>query len=224
MRFTRSALVVASLVVALSVVACAKRVTPVLNAAEMSGFLDDYSRLVPGGPDQPTFVYHDRRATLAAYDRILFEPVTIWRSGKQSLADIPPEDLERLAFELQRAVRTRLERSFRLVDQPGPGVLRIRLGLTQARQDDPVLDVFTYAVPPTAAFSGDEPLAPATRTFVDAAALEGELSDAASGAVVAMGVDRRRAHQLQTWADVRAAADRWAAWFEGRLERARTSS
>lgn len=190
----------------------------------MSGFLDDYSRLVPGGPDQPTFVYRDPKASLASYDRILFEPVTIWRSGKQSLADIPPEDLERLSFELQRAVRSRLEGSFRLVDQPGPGVLRVRLGLTQARQNDPVLDVFTYEVPPSTAFPGDAALAPATRSFVDAAALEGELTDAASGALIAMGVDRRRSQSLQTWADVRAAADRWAAWFESRLERARGAS
>ncbi len=190
----------------------------------MSGFLDDYSRLVPGGPDQPTYVYRDPNARLDGYDRILFEPVTIWRSGKQSLADIPPADLERLAFELQRAVQSRLERSYPLVAQPAPRVLRIRLGLTLARQDDAVLDVFTYEVPPTGAFPTDEPLAPATRAFVDAAALEGELSDAMSGAVLAMGVDRRRRQQLQTWGDVRAAADRWAAWFESRLERVRAAS
>lgn len=187
---------------------------------ETSGFLDDYSRLVPGGPDQPTMVYRDPTAKLDGYQAILFEPVTIWRSGKQSLADIPPDDLTGLAFALQRAVHARLEKSFRLVDEPGPGVLRVRLGLTQARQDDPILDVFTYDVQPTTLPSDSTPLAPATQAFVDAAALEGELSDATTRAVFAVGVDRRRAQPLRTWGDVRAASDRWASWFEKRLERA----
>jgi hypothetical protein len=209
---------------AVAFAACAKPATvppPRPPVAETSGFLDDYSRLVPGGPDQPTLVYRDPNARLDGYDAILFEPVTIWRSGKQSLADIPPADLERLAFELQRAVRAQLERSYRLVDAPGPKVLRVRLGLTQARQDDPILDIFTYEVQPVAEPPADQALAPATRAFVDAAALEGELSDSKTGAIVAIGVDRRRRVALQTWGDVRAAADRWAAWFESRLERAR---
>jgi hypothetical protein len=213
--------VLALLVVVSGVAACAKkRVAPVTAAMETSGFLDDYSRLVPGGPDQPTMVYRDPNAKLDGYDAILFEPVTIWRSGKQSLADIPPDDLTGLAFALQRAVHARLERAFKLVDQPGPRVLRVRLGLTQAKQDDPILDVFTCEMQPTRLPADDVALAPATQAFVDAAALEGELTDAATGAVMVIGVDRRRARPLRTWGDVRAASERWATWFEGRLERA----
>jgi hypothetical protein len=229
-RRSRAASVAAALLV---VVACAKRPAaespakpaapprPVVPAAETSGFLDDYSRLVPGGPDQPTFVYRNPDARMDQYHAILFEPVTIWRSGKQSLADIPPADLKRLAFELQHAVRVRLERGFTLVKTPGPGVLRIRLGLTQARQDDPIVDVFTYQVMPTALPPDKTPLAPATRAFANAAALEGELTDASTGALVAIGVDRRRTRTFETWGDLRAASERWATWFESRLERAR---
>ena len=208
------------LVAALGLIACGAR-APRLPADEMSGFLDDYSRLAPGGPDQPSFVYRDPQARWGGYERILFEPVTIWRSGRGSLADIPGADLERLAFELQRSVRAQLERHFELVDRPGPGVLRVRLGLTQARQADPLLDIFTYAVPPMDDLPADEPLTAATRGFVAAAAVEGELSDTVTGTLLAAGVDRRRTHELRTWAGVRAAADRWAAWFAGRLERAR---
>jgi hypothetical protein len=115
----------------------------------------------------------------------------------------------------------RLERIFRLVDRPSAGTLRVRLGLTQARQADPVLDVFTFDVPPTVAVPDDRLLAPATQALVSAVAVEGELTDAVTDAVLAEGVDRRRTHTLHSWGDVRAAADRWAAWFAGRIERAR---
>jgi hypothetical protein len=194
-------------------------VAPASPAGPGSGFLDDYARLVPGVGDQPTFVYRDPNAQWERYDRILFEPVAIWRSGKGSLSDVPQRDLERLASTLQRSVRSRLRRSFRLVKRPGPNVLRVRLALTVARADDPVLDVFTWAVPPTAP-PPQGPLAPATQRFVDAAAIEGEVSDAESGTVFAAGVDRRRRQALTTWAELEAASDRWAAWFAERLERA----
>jgi hypothetical protein len=187
----------------------------------MSGFLDDYSRLRPGGPDEASFVYRDPHATWDAYDRILFEPVTIWRSGTRSLDDVPQVVLERLAFVFQRSVRAQLERHFRLVERPGPGTLRVRLGITQARQADPVLDVFTLDAPPALDVPSGEPLAAGTRAFLAAAVVEGDLTDSVTGAVLAEGVDRRRARALDTWDEVQAAADRWAGWFAGRIERAR---
>jgi hypothetical protein len=191
------------------------------NPADLSGFLDDYSRLRTGGPDEASLVYRDPKAHWGAYDKLLFEPVTVWRSGKGSLDDVPEEDLKRLAAVFQHSVRVRLEESFRIVDRPSPGTLRVRLGLTQARQTDPVLDVFTFDVPPTMAVAADEPLVPPTQALVSAVSVEGQLTDAVTNAVLAEGIDRRRTHTLRSWGDVRAAADRWAAWFAGRIQRAR---
>jgi hypothetical protein len=222
----------AAIVLALSV-ACARKQgppTPAPGAASPSpssavgvgsGFLDDYAMLVPGTGEQPTFVYRNPDARWADYDRVLFEPVAIWRSGASSLADVPQEDLERIAWTLQRSVAARLAQRFTLVDQAGPGVLRVRLALTDARQDDAVLDVFTWAVPPQAEPKGGEALGAATQRFVDAAAIEGEVSDATSGTVLAAGVDRRRYRPLTTWGALDAAAQRWAAWFAERLEQVR---
>jgi hypothetical protein len=211
------------LVAALGLAACAAR-GPVPNAADLSGFLDDYSRLRPGGPDEASLVYRDPKADWGAYNDVLFEPVTIWRSGKHSLDDVPEEDLKRLAAVFHQSVRVRLEQIFRLVDRPGAGTLRVRLGLTQARQTDPVLDVFTFDVPPTLTVPDDQLLAPATQALVSAVAVEGELADAVTDAALAEGVDRRRTHTLRSWGDVRAAADRWAAWFAGRIQRARRAA
>jgi hypothetical protein len=208
------------LIAALGLAACAAR-GPVPNAADLSGFLDDYTRLRPGSPDEASLVYRDPKADWGAYDNVLFEPVTIWRSGKRSLDDVPEEDLKRLAAVFQHSVRVRLEQIFRLVDRPSAGTLHVRLGLTQARHSDPVLDVFTFDAPPTMAVPDDQSLAPATQALVSGVAVEGELTDAVTDVVLAAGVDRRRTHTLRSWGDVRAAADRWAAWFAGRIQRAR---
>lgn len=212
--------VAAALVLALAA-ACARR--PAAPApADTSGFLDDYARLRPGPPDGATWAYRNPAARVRAYDRILFEPVAIWRSGKRSLDPIPEDDLQRLAAEFQRAVTVRLGADYRLVDAAGPGVLRVRLAVTAARREDRALDVFTFAVPPEHRVPDAEALHPATHALVVAAAIEGELSDAVTGEVVAAGVDLRGERRaLRTWGDVRAALDRWAAWLAGRLREAR---
>src|SRR5438094_315676 len=56
------------------------------SPAEMSGFLDDYALLREGGPNDPALVYRASDANWAAYDKVLLEPVTLWRSGPRSLA------------------------------------------------------------------------------------------------------------------------------------------
>jgi hypothetical protein len=190
----------------------------------MSGFLDDYSRLREGGSEQPSLVYRNPDTDWTRYDGILFEPVTIWRSGEGSLGDITEEDLQRLAAEFQTTVRARIGESYRLVDAPARGVMRIRLGITDANRSDPVLDVYTFDVPPAHGVGGAEALDAGMRALVTAAAIEGEITDSVTGTVLAAGVDRRRGtREITTWQDLRAALDRWASWFAGRLEGARTA-
>jgi hypothetical protein len=168
-------------------------------------------------------VYRNPDTDFTKYDRILFEPVAIWRSGKGSLGDIPEEDLQRLAAELQGAVRARIGESYRLVDKPASGVMRIRLGITDANQSDPVLDVFNCDVPSATSLPSDQSLGAGMQALVGIAAIEGEITDSMTGELLAAGVDRRGKREITSWQDLRAALDRWASWLAGRLERARTA-
>src|SRR5258705_3292603 len=120
-----------ALLLALGALACGahRRPTP----TDMSGFLDDYGLLHPGGPGEVRLVYRNPAADWHRYHSVMLEPVAIWRSGRKSLDPVPENDLLRLARDFEQAVRARLGRSFRLVDRAGPGVLRIRLAITQTR-------------------------------------------------------------------------------------------
>jgi len=193
--------------------------------ADTSGFLDDYSRLRPGGPDEARLVWRKPDAHWSTYDKILFEPVAVWRSGRRSLERVPEGDLLRLAADLERAVRGRLGEDWQLVDGAGPGVLRIRLAITEARAADPVLDVLTTTMPSAADVPTDDgPLGPETLGFVAAAAIEGEIADAQTGEVLAQGLERRTEPgpiRSLTWAEVDRFFAAWANRVCGRLERAR---
>src|SRR5205814_8207177 len=108
---------------------------------ETSRFPAEYTLLRGGGPNELWRVYRNPQVHWHAYRAVLPEPVTLWRSGRKSLDPVPQEDLLRLVTDFQGAVRTALGEGFPFVEQPGPGVMRIRLAITDARAADPVLDV-----------------------------------------------------------------------------------
>jgi hypothetical protein len=187
---------------------------------DASGFLDDYSLLRPGKRGDVAFVYRDPAADWTSYDKVLLEPVTLWRSGRNSLDPVPEGDLLRLIADLEGAVRRRLGDGFELVDRPQPGVMRISLAITEARASDPVLDVLR-AHGDGDATPGSGPLHPETRRFIESAHIEGEIRDASTDRLLAAGVDRRRregAPPITTWVDVDRALGFWAERVCARLE------
>src|SRR5690242_3684023 len=85
-------------------VACASpHATRPRPSVDNSGFLDDYSVLQPGREGGFALVYRNPKAQWTSYDKVLLEPVTLWRSGKQSLDSIPEGDLLRLIADLESA-------------------------------------------------------------------------------------------------------------------------
>jgi Protein of unknown function (DUF3313) len=188
---------------------------------DMSGFLDDYSLLREGGPGDVALVYRNPKADWTEYHAVLLEPVTLWRSGRGSLDPVPEDDLLRLIGAFENALRRRLGEGFRLVDEPGPGVMRIRLAITEARASDPILDVLRARSAPMAP-PPDGPIDPELRRFIEAAAIEGEIRDARTNELLAAGVDRRRregAFPIDTWVAIDRALDFWADRLCTRLER-----
>ena len=202
--------------------ACGPR--PILRSADFSGFLDDYSLLREGGSGDVALIYRNPDVRWTSYDKVLLEPVTLWRSGRKSLEPVPERDLLRLVDDLQGAIRRCLGTDFHLVEAPEPGVMRIRLGITEARAADPVLDVLRAQAGGDVT-PGDGPLDPETRRFVENAEIEGEIRDAVTDQLLAAGIDRRRrkgALPVDTWANVDRATAFWADRMCARLE-ARTS-
>src|SRR2546427_5628694 len=179
-----------ALFLALGALACGahRRPTP----TDMSGFLDDYAIIPPGVPGGVRLVYRNPAADWHRYHSVMLEPVAIWRSGRKSLDPVPEDDLLRLAHDFEQAVRTRLGRSFRLVDRAGPDVLRIRLAITHARATDAVLDVCTVPCGEDAPPTGSGPLDAETRRLLGAAVIEGEIVDAETGTLLAQRGDGPR--------------------------------
>ena len=196
-----------------------------LTGAFWSPIRGNYQTL---GSCREAISYRNPTADFSAYDKILLEPVAIWYTEGSTLHNAPREDLQRLADEFYAIVRKTLGTNYEMVDNPGPGVMRIRLALTEAEKSSLSLDLRSDpSLPPLA--SKERKVATYLQAFVGKAGAEGEFTDAQSGKLLAAAVDRRTGDKSFTvvtnsWDDVREVFQFWATQMDERLREWRSTS
>jgi len=194
------------LVMVLALVACSPRTTRQAPAVKPSGFLGDYSRLQPGGPGHALLVYRAPDANLARYDKVLLDPVTVWRPPDAS-DTVSRADLQRLADLLYGMLLSRLRTYYVMVQQPGPQTLRIRAALTEATPSSTSMDIMSQIGPVTGAASRGKEMATGTPAWVGAASAEIQVLDAESEKELLAAADRGVGEKTLTgssdpWSDV----------------------
>jgi hypothetical protein len=152
-------------------------------------------------------VYRNPRANFAAYNKVLLDPVTVWVRPDSALKDLRPEDRQHLADDLYTKVKTALAQDYTFVDRPGPGVMRLRVAITEATQRYVALDTVSTVVPQMRVISEIKSLATGTQSFVGKASVEAELKDAQTGEVLFAAVDRQAGGKTlekgtSSWSDV----------------------
>jgi hypothetical protein len=102
----------------------------VQSADRQAGFLGDDSQLLPGRGDQAQLIYINPRADFGPYQRIIIDPVVVWRPNSAQFSGLSRADLDALAGSLWAAMQSRFALEFEVVETPGPGTMRIRNALT----------------------------------------------------------------------------------------------
>ena len=102
-------------------------------AVPNSGFLPNYDILTPVAikdPDVHLWRYRKSGITQNSYQAIIVDPIMINHEPNQKLT---PEVLASIKAELQKDILDSLRnRGFQVVNQPGPGVARLTVGITGA--------------------------------------------------------------------------------------------
>ncbi|SDZ07488.1 DUF3313 domain-containing protein [Nitrosomonas sp. Nm33] len=185
--------------------------------AEPSGFLEDYSMLRPAANEtEASLVYLTPDKTkFKSYTKILLERVQVWRGEKSSAKNIDMEDANHLSQFLWSRVDEELRKDYTMVQQAGPGVVRIRIGITEAGKGVPVLDNLTAMHPGSLIVSKGKKALSGTESLVGKASIEMEATDSQTGELLAAGVDRRGGGKyawksLSQWEDVEQAFTYWA--------------
>ena len=185
------------------------------RSVEPSGFLKDTSQLKEGDDDEALLVYFNPTVDWSRYDKIILEPVTVWRNENFDPDEISKEDLQRIVDALYIAVKDQLAKDYQIVDRSGPGVLRMRVAITEAEDSWVVLDTITNVLPIGIGINLATKGITGTSAMVGEAAIEAEILDSLTNERLAALIDKRAGtksfqDKFDNWGDVNKAFIYWA--------------
>ncbi|MGH8069340.1 MAG: DUF3313 domain-containing protein [Candidatus Entotheonellia bacterium] len=178
------------------------------------------TRLTPGAKGQFDLRYVNPSANWRQYTKIIVDPVTFWGGDTTKVSTAEQQALTDYFFQV---LREQLGQKFQLVDEPGPGVMRLQVALTDVEAATPGLRTISTIVPQARALNTLKFAATGTYAFIGGAQAEAKLTDALTGQLLAEVVDRRvgggsvKAAAQWQWGDAENAKNAWATQVTERL-------
>lgn len=197
--------------------------TSQMRKTKATGFLGDYASLRKGEGSEAQLVYIKPGVNWRNYNKIIIDPITAYAIPGNPLAKLPKDQLNALVGYLYSTLREQLSKDYQIVSTPGPGVLRLRVALTEAGAGKPVLGVMSSLTPPSIAVSALKTTITGSGTGTGSARVEMELLDSQTRRRLAAGVDAQSGNKrdffgnFNKWDDAQDAFDNWAAKLQSRL-------
>jgi hypothetical protein len=195
-----------------------------MKDVKSTGFLENYDQLKPGGDDRAALVYIKPGVDYKAYNKLMFERIVVLLSDSAEYRAIDPTTLKEMTDYYQNALFNAFKDGYEIVDQPGPGVLRVRIAITQLTPSNPTANTLSTIIPVGIVVSGATKAVSGDNLGTGEAATEMELLDSVSGERLAAAVDRRQGGKgvfRGKWDDTKEAFDFWAKRFRQRLDEMR---
>ena len=206
-----------------------------------AGFLSDYSKLQPVRDGDGAERYLKPGQNWKQYNKVMLDRIRVWYKDDAGYKGIDPAELKALTDYFQNAIVKALAPTYPLVTKPGPGVLRVRVAITDLIPTKPEMSVVTLVVP--YATVADVAAGAAGASYLGQTAIEAEFLDSRSNEVLAAYVDRQAGKKYNidvsegvgsavekgvssytkaysTWAYAEAAFDYWAGLLRKRLDEA----
>jgi hypothetical protein len=189
-----------------------------------TGFLgSDYSLLkagAPGSGQEAMLAYTNTAANFGSYNKIMIAPVTFWADDDSKVSS---EDQQKLCDYFYNVLVQDFGKNFTVVNEPGPGVAKLTVALTDATSATPVLRTISVIVPQAHALNLIKAGLTGTYAFVGSATGEAKLTDSVSGQLLAAWADQRfgtaavRNATVWQWGDADNAMNYWANGLDKRL-------
>jgi hypothetical protein len=123
------------LCVLLSLQGCATKTA----SLEFSGFLGHYTGLRPSPDASGAWSYRKPAVNFKGYTKIILDPLVIWPSQHSGYGGLDALTVWKLALGFQDRMSLALAGGYAIVNEPGPGVLRLRAALTDVMLEHPKL-------------------------------------------------------------------------------------
>jgi hypothetical protein len=154
----------------------------------------------------------------------MFERILVALSDEAEYKGIDPALLTELAEYYQNALFDAVKGGYEIVDQPGPGVLRVRVAITDLKPSKPISNTLSSIIPVGMVVAGATKAASGDNLGTGEAATEIDILDSLTGERLAAAVDRRQGGKSAfrgKWEDTKQAFDYWAKRFRHRLDAVR---
>jgi len=188
-----------------------------------SGFLGDYDQLQAAGKKVDfLYGYTKRLGILREYDRAIVDPILVYFHPESRGVGLDPEKLHELtSFFRERVIKElSAERAIEVVETSGPGVMRIRIAITDIEVVKKSANIGTKAA---GVVAGIGLLVPAVD--VGGATMECEVLDSVTGERLVAVVDRETGRRMMNFGsmksmgDAKSALREWAGDFRKNLQR-----
>ena len=185
------------------------------------------AKLTRGADGQAALRYVNPAAQWTRYKKIIIRPVTFWGDEQSKLS---PEDQQMLVSYFYQALNEELAEKFQIVHQPGPDVLDLEVAVTDIEAATRALRSISMVVPQARLLATLKRGVTGSYPFVGGAQAEFTISDAMTGDVLAVGVDRRigggslRTAAVWHWGDAENAMREWAKLLTERLSGSTTGA
>src|SRR6204780_1812205 len=187
----------------------------------VTGFLGaDASRLAAGPEGGAALAWINPNAQWSSYTKIQLMPVEFWAAADSKVS---AADQATLTEYFYNQLQTNLSKSFTLVDQPGPGVMTLRVALMDATTAVPGLRPISVIVPQARVLNLAQSMATDSYAFVGSAEAEMKLTDSVTGQLLAEAVDQRaggmglKSAASFQWGDAQNAMAYWAQKIPARI-------
>jgi hypothetical protein len=189
-----------------------------------TGFLgSDYSLLKAGAPGSgqvAMLAYTNPGANFSSYNKVMISPVTFWADDDSKVS---AADQQTLCDYFYNVLTQAFGKNFTIVSEPGPGVAKLSVALSDATSATPGLRTVSVIVPQAHALNLIKAGLTGTYAFVGSATGEAKLTDSVSGQLLAAWADQRfgtaavRNATVWQWGDAENAMNFWAGALDQRL-------
>lgn len=199
---------------------------------EYSGFLGDYPEFQHSRETGAEVWFQSETKgfeVLRPYRKILLSPIEVWLDD-ESYKGINPDTLKAMTDYFTLAIHKKLDYWYDFVSEPGPGVLHLRIAITNVRHTKPKRKWYGYIPVALVVEGGKKAARSATGQTVDLieATVEMEGLDSVSEERIIAAIDTHKSdketrdkNSRASWGPIKEIFDFWAERISLRMDQAR---
>jgi hypothetical protein len=168
---------------------------PAALLAQAPSQLRSASQLTPDGKGD-SWTYRNPNASLNHYQSFIIQPTAVYTDPTAQWGGTTPEQRQRYAAYMTKALRDEVGAGYQIVDRPGPGVATLRLTLLGVQKTIGGVATAARATPMGFAFNGIQSLRGKKGSMTGSVQAALEVTDSRNGVLVFAAVRKRSPNAL----------------------------